>query len=63
MMKTKRLKDLVDKRNSILHPSGTIVCSDVDSLNSLIEEQYDLVTKISFGSAGIYTDLAVSEFR
>lgn len=59
----KRLKNLVDKRNSILHPSGTILCSDADSLSSLIEEQYDLVTKISFGSAGIYTELATSEFR
>lgn len=59
----KRLKNLVDKRNSILHPSGTILCSDADSLSSLIDEQYDLVTKISLGSTGTYIELASDEFR
>ncbi|NCU29835.1 hypothetical protein EOM60_04485 [Candidatus Saccharibacteria bacterium] len=59
----KRLKDLVDKRNSILHPSGSIVCQSMDDLDSLLDEQYDLVTKISLGSASIYTGLAADEFR
>lgn len=59
----KRLKDPVDKRNSILHPSGIIVCSDAESLGSLIDEQYDLVTKISLKCAPLYLTIVSEEFR
>lgn len=59
----KRMKSLIDKRNSILHPSGTILCSSLDSLNEILEEQYDLVTKISLSSAHLYINLSEKEFR
>jgi hypothetical protein len=58
----KRLKQLIDMRNSILHPSGTILCQTRDDLDVLINEQYDLVYKISIKAASVYVDLVESHY-
>lgn len=58
-----RLQDLFDKRNAILHPSGTIVCNSVDDIQGLLEEQSELGLKISLSMAVRYTSLIEDSFR
>lgn len=52
-----KLKKLVDDRNSILHPSGTILFDDVDRLNGALEVQKDLADKIAQSTARMYVAL------
>ena len=52
------LKKLVDDRNSILHPSGLIVCSSQIDLDARLEKQGELAKKIAEFTAPIYISLA-----
>ena len=59
----RRLQNLVDKRNAILHPSGVIVCTTEDDLQEILNEQSELSLKISLSLANSYIDIIEHSFR
>lgn len=53
----KKLKKLVDDRNNILHPSGTIIFDSYDELERSLDVQRGLAEKIAPTVAGMYITL------
>lgn len=53
----KRLKDLVDDRNKILHPSGTIIFHDMEEFDKSLKKQQELAEKIAPAVAEMYIEL------
>jgi len=53
----KKLKQLVDDRNKILHPSGTILFDSHEELEQPLEVQKELANKIAPATAEMYLSL------
>jgi hypothetical protein len=53
----KKLKKLVDDRNNILHPSGTIIFNSSEELDQSLEIQKILAEKIASAIAEMYVSL------
>lgn len=57
-----KLKDLIDNRNKILHPSGVIICNDEYALETMLNVQKDLSESISKFMNNKYIKLAEKEY-
>jgi len=57
-----KLKDLIDNRNKILHPSGVIICNDEYELETMLNIQKDLSESISKFMNKKYLKLAEKDY-